>query len=1175
MKNIEFLSQAWFEKTIANNLQLLSEITATAACGIWLQPLKASNQLWVSASFFKFLGLELNTTSAGVKDLKKTIVAILSEVSQKSEITETPLQKTFTCKTGNAILVNIFLQEVTINDQPGLLYQIQRYEQKSESLQVLDGFSDISRLFNEASELARVGGWEVDLVNNKVSWTRVTKKIHEVPDDYEPTLEEGINYYKEGQSRDTISELVQKAIQFGTPWDAELQLVTAKNREIWVRALGKAEFKEGVCVRLYGAFQDINERKIAQLDYNVTKERFEKIVQNSAIGIILVHVDGHLLLANPASLKIFGFQEEQLNEALKLTFRNFIHPDFLEEAINYRAQLIAGAIDSYQMEAKFYRIDRVEIWCRLSVSLVKGEDGIKDRIISQVEDITERKHLEFKAKEHAKRFTTAFEYSPNGMGMVSIEGDWLMVNQNLASIFGYKKEEFINKRSSELTHPDDLKKDSKQLKALINLDIDTYSVEKRFVHRSGKIIHGLLNVSVVTDEQGTPLYLIGQISDLSKRVKAEQALQKSLTEFQQLMNATTKVSIMETNLEGIIQKFNKGAENLLGYTAEEVVGKMNVSSFHIKKEFIEREADHQKFYDAEWTYKRKDGSTFPVKLVITPVHNETGDVFGYLGVAIDISNLKEMEYSLVEARKKAEAANRSKSEFLANMSHEIRTPLNGIIGFTDLLMQTTLTPSQQKYMQTVHNSANTLMDLINDILDFSKIEAGKLELNEERTDLIELCTQTVDIVKHQAHQKGLEMLLQISPDVKRFVQADSIRLRQILINLLGNAVKFTDHGEVALIVTASNTIAQENEAEFKFEIRDTGIGIDPKNINKIFNAFDQEDVSTTRKYGGSGLGLTISNRLLNLMGSKLKVNSIQGTGSTFYFDLKLKTEKEPIYQSHNIKEIKKVLVVDDNATNREILAQMLAVNSIETVLCTDAIDALSTLGEQDDFDLAIVDFNMPYLNGIGLIKEIRNTHKLNSEKLPVILLHSATEDELIQKSCKELGVAYNITKPIQINQLYELLEGIGTGKTTPVNKDQEAFKTTTEAFKILIVEDNPVNRFLANSILKKIAPNAKLISAVNGKEAIKKFKKNKPDIIFMDIQMPILSGIEAAIAIRELENASARTPIIALTARALKNEREKCLAIGMDDYLTKPIVLDDLRSVLFKHLILGKSFQDQ
>ncbi|HBT09971.1 MAG TPA: hybrid sensor histidine kinase/response regulator, partial [Leeuwenhoekiella sp.] len=199
-----------------------------------------------------------------------------------------------------------------------------------------------------------------------------------------------------------------------------------------------------------------------------------------------------------------------------------------------------------------------------------------------------------------------------------------------------------------------------------------------------------LNVSVVTDEQGTPLYLIGQISDLSKRVKAEQALQKSLTEFQQLMNATTKVSIMETNLDGIIQKFNRGAENLLGYTAEEVVGRMNVSSFHTEEEFIEREADHQKFYDAEWTYKRKDGSTFPVKLVITPVHNETGDVFGYLGVAIDISNLKEMEYSLVEARKKAEAANRSKSEFLANMSHEIRTPLNGIIGFTDLLMQTSL-----------------------------------------------------------------------------------------------------------------------------------------------------------------------------------------------------------------------------------------------------------------------------------------------------------------------------------------------------------------------------------------------------------------------------------------------------------------------------------------------------
>ncbi|WP_424494879.1 PAS domain S-box protein [Salinimicrobium sp. GXAS 041] len=1174
------------EKIISENPELLNELTSIPVCGIWIQPSIAKKEIWISFSFWKFLGLVNENPDLGRDNLTNEISSVIKDAEGNLEKEKYEVKKSFFTGKGENLLVKILVQKVALKSGVGILYKIQRYEIQSKNYDDKNSFKDIIKIFNETNELARVGGWELDLIKKRMSWTRITREIHEVPEDYEPNLDEGIQFYKEGWSRDKVSKLVEAAIENGVAWDTELKLITAKNREIWVRALGKPEFKEGKCVRLYGAFQDISKRKEAELQHKATRERFEMIFQNSSLGILLVHIQGHLILANPASLRIFGYEGNEFSETMNLTFRNVIHPSFLPEAIKNRERLIAGEIDSYQMEAKFYKKTGVKIWCRLTSSLIKGGAGVEDLIISQVEDITEQMHLQMKASENAKRFMSAFEYSPNGMGVVSMQGEWLMVNQNLANMFGYTKEEFLQKRSRDLIHPKDLKKDTLELKELLNLERDTYSVEKRFLSKSGKIIYGMLYVSVIVDDEGKPLYLIGQISDLTKRITSERALQKSLNELQGLMDATTQVSIIETDKKGIVQKFNKGAENLLGFTSEEVIGKMNVVQLHSKEEIAARatllaeeygerpegfnvftfKPKKGEYDDAEWTYKRKDSSTFKVKLVVTAIKNHQGTISGYLGVATDISKLKEMEYSLVTAKRKAEEANKAKSEFLANMSHEIRTPLNGIVGFTDLLMQTDLNSSQRKYMKTVYNSANTLMDLINDVLDFSKIEAGKLELNEERTDLIQLCSQTIDMIKHQAHQKGLEILLQISPDIRRYVYVDGVRLRQILMNLLGNAVKFTQKGEVELSVISNNISDDGGEVVFKFEIRDTGVGIAKKNLQKIFNAFDQEDASTTRKYGGSGLGLTISNRLLNLMHSRLEVKSTLNEGSTFYFSIRMKTEKEVNYSSRPVRNIRKVLVVDDNKNNCEILKQMLAVNKIETVLCRNGIEALTSLKEHDDFDLAIIDFNMPYLTGIQLIEQIRNDYKLTAEKLPVILLHSSTEDEMIQKSCKALDIAFNITKPIQITQLYDLLDNIEKPEGVSVGQPVKEFTETSRTFNIMVVEDNPVNRFLANTIIQKVAPNVSIISAENGEEAVEKYQENEVDLIFMDIQMPILSGLEATEEIRRIEE-DKNVPIVALTARAIKDEREKYLACGMNDYLTKPVILEDVRKIIFKYLI--------
>lgn len=544
--------------------------------------------------------------------------------------------------------------------------------------------------------------------------------------------------------------------------------------------------------------------------------------------------------------------------------------------------------------------------------------------------------------------------------------------------------------------------------------------------------------------------------------------------------------------------------------------------------------------------------------------------FGYFGFILFQTLIlsHRFVYSFRKARQEAEQAAKAKSEFLANMSHEIRTPLNGVIGFTDLLMKTKLDSTQQQYMSTVFQSANSLLDIINDILDFSKIEAGKLEIVVEKTNINELMSQVADMITFQASQKNLEVLLNIPVDVPRYIWVDVVRLRQILVNLLSNAVKFTTTGEIELKVEMLGDV-RSNYNSFRFSVKDTGIGIAPHNQEKIFQAFSQEDSSTTRKFGGTGLGLTISNKLLALMQSTLRVESELNKGTKFYFDINLRSEIGEVDEWKNLDVFKRVLIADDNKTNRSLVKSMLDLRNISYDEAENGQEVIDVLERGEKFDLLIIDYHMPYLDGLDTVRILRQKPKYKADKLPVILLYSSYAHEYINTESEKLQIRQLLVKPVIVQKVFEAMSKIASKFVEESQKTEETKSNQyldERYLTILIVEDNKVNMLFARTIFKSVFPNGRILEAENGKLAVDIFRGDTPDIIFMDMQMPEMNGLEATLEIRKIENGKSRVPIIALTAGTVKGEKEKCIEAGMDDYITKPFVKDTIVKAIQRYL---------
>jgi PAS domain S-box-containing protein len=581
-------------------------------------------------------------------------------------------------------------------------------------------------------------------------------------------------------------------------------------------------------------------------------------------------------------------------------------------------------------------------------------------------------------------------------------------------------------------------------------------------------------------------------------------------------------------------------------------------------------------YQVEHRLRRHDGVYRHMMVRAVPILDEGGAIREWVGIHTDIDELKRAEAAQREAREAAEAANRAKSEFLANMSHEIRTPMNGIIGMTELALDTDLTTEQREYLDMVKSSADYLLAVINDILDFSKIEAGKLDLDPIDFNLRDHLDDTVTTLALRAHTKGLELACDVLGDVPDALVGDPGRLRQILVNLIGNAIKFTSVGEVVVQVTGQK--GQEGQKDLgpsgpfasfvvlHFAITDTGIGIPREKLGLLFQAFSQVDTSTTRKYGGTGLGLAISSQLVKLMGGRVWVESEPGRGSTFHFTAHFGLSEAPALRQAPVELTRArglpVLVVDDNATNRRILHDLLTQWGLAPVLVEGGRAALAALERAaaggEPFPLVLLDNMMPEMDGFMLAEEIQRHPGLVGSTL--MMLSSADRRNNAAR-CRELGITTYLTKPIKraelLNAILTVVDAPADEKVRMATGTRSAIGPSQRSLRLLLTEDNVVNQKLALRLLEKRGHT--VVVAANGKEALEALARQAFDVVLMDVQMPEMDGFEATAIIRAQEKTTGgHVPIVAMTAHAMKGDRERCLQVGMDGYISKPLQPSEL-----------------
>ncbi len=798
-------------------------------------------------------------------------------------------------------------------------------------------------------------------------------------------------------------------------------------------------------------------------------------------------------------------------------------------------------------------------------------------------ELSQRRKVEQALMESEAFYQSLVETLPLALLRKDLQGRFTFANRLLCEAFRKSADEILGRTDSDF-FPRELADKYRADDRSVLESRQNFETTEEFQAPNGERRFTHVVKTPVYDAAGAVIGIQGIFSDVTEKERAEIELQQTKARLQAVLDAATQMSVIATDMQGLIDVFNTGAERMLGYTAEEMVGQQTPTIIHLESEVRKRgEEMSQQFgrtiqgfdvfvefarqgtnEEREWTYVRKDGSQLPVNLVVTARRDRNHQIVGFLGIATDISARKTAEEAMRKAKEAAEAANRAKSDFLANMSHEIRTPLNAVIGMTELVRDTELTVTQREYLEMVQESGESLLAVINDILDFSKIEAGKLSLEESPFNLREVLGDTMKSLALRAHRKQLELACHVAPDVPFAVEGDPHRLRQIVINLVGNAIKFTEVGEVLLDVALQPQA--DDSLMLHFRVQDTGIGIPENKLDSIFEAFEQADTSTTRRYGGTGLGLAIVASLVDLMGGNVWVESEIHRGSVFHFTIRYRrasaenvTTATTVYPP--MLNGLRVLIVDDNTTNRRILVEMLTNWAMQPVSVASVAEAIGELERMSragtPYALILTDSNMPDQDGFELARIIKANRTLCGSML--MMLTSADRPEDLSR-CQEHGISSYLIKPIKQSELLDAivlavgaLSPLASSATTPSASNKRA----SQPKSILLAEDSLINQKLAIGLLERWGHRVTV--ANDGEIAVRLTAEQRFDLILMDVQMPSLDGFDATRVIRARERETGgHIPIVAMTAHAMKGDRERCLEVGMDGYLMKPIRADQL-----------------